>query len=76
MMAVADLTKSAFLPFLIKFFEQPAGPEWPPDPGGQCGKRHATVASLIISTGNDHSTTQGECRDDIHHCDIHVLVYA
>ena len=33
-----------------------------PQTDGQCGKRHATVASLIISTGSDHSTTQGECR--------------
>ena len=49
-----------FFPFPIQFFEQPAGPEWPPDPDGQCGKRHATVASLIVSTGYAHSSTQGE----------------
>ena len=42
--AVANLTKSApFCLFQFNFLS----------------KRHATVASLIISTGNDHFTTQG-----------------
>ena len=59
--AVANLTKSAlFCLFSFNFLSnRPAQND--PQAGGQCGKRHATVASLIFSTGNDHCT-QGECR--------------
>ena len=55
--AVANLTKSAlFCLFPFNFLSnRPAQND--PQTGDQCGKRHATVASLIISTGNDHSTS-------------------
>ena len=61
--AVANLTNSAkFFAFFSFNFLSNRPAQNDPQAGGQSGKRHATtVASLIISTGNDHCT-QGECR--------------
>ena len=54
--AVANLAKSAFFCLFPFNFLSNRPAQNDPQTGGQCGKRHANVASLIINTANDHST--------------------